>query len=261
MRWLSSSRLRSPVDRDRRPGGRARSAALRRATWTSAGSWRKPRGERADLVRERRREQQVLAARRQQREDLADVADEAHVEHPVGLVEDEDLDRARGRSCPAPTMVEQAAGRRDDDLGAGAERADLGVEADAAVDRRSSGRGGARRRSGRSPRPGARARGSGSRTRHADRQAGRVRGDRGRSVGRRDAGRLSALRSWRIGSTKAAVLPVPVWAPARRSRPASTSGMASRLDGRGLGVALGPRRHEGARAPARGYRRTWESSS
>ena len=51
-------------------------------------------GEAADLVREGRREQQVLARRRQDREDLADVADEAHVEHPVGLVEDEDLDAA-----------------------------------------------------------------------------------------------------------------------------------------------------------------------
>ena len=32
----------------------------------------------------------------------------------------------------------------------------------------------------------------------------------------------------RDGSTKAAVFPVPVWAPASRSRPARTSGIASR---------------------------------
>ena len=42
----------------------------------------------SDLVRERGREQEVLAARRQQGEDPANVADEAHVQHPVGLVED-----------------------------------------------------------------------------------------------------------------------------------------------------------------------------
>ena len=36
-----------------------------------------------------------------------------------------------------------------------------------------------------------------------------------------------------IGSTNAAVLPVPVWAPASRSRPARTSGIASRWTGVG----------------------------
>ena len=33
-------------------------------------------------------------------------------------------------------------------------------------------------------------------------------------------------RRCRMGSTNAAVLPVPVWAPARTSRPSSTAGMA-----------------------------------
>ena len=40
------------------------------------------------------------------------------------------------------------------------------------------------------------------------------------------------------GRTKAAVLPVPVWAAARTSRPSRTSGMAAVLDGRGSGVAF-----------------------
>ena len=53
-------------------------------------------------------------------------------------------------------------------------------------------------------------------------------GDRGEVPG--DA---VACRSWIIGSTKAAVLPVPVWAPASRSRPARTSGIASRCTGVG----------------------------
>ena len=43
----------------------------------------------------------------------------------------------------------------------------------------------------------------------------------------------SALRSWSIGRTNAAVLPVPVWAPARRSRPARTRGIDSRWTGVG----------------------------
>ena len=63
---------------------------MRRATSTqpgcAAGRRRGP-----DLVREGRREEQVLALR-QQREDLLDVANEAHVEHAVGFVEDQDLD-------------------------------------------------------------------------------------------------------------------------------------------------------------------------
>ena len=52
--------------------------------------------ERADLVGERGREQQVLLARGEQRHDALDVGDEPHVEHAVGLVEHEDLDLARG---------------------------------------------------------------------------------------------------------------------------------------------------------------------
>ena len=174
-------------------------------------------GQAADLVRERGREQQVLAPGRQQRDDLADVADEAHVEHPVGLVEDEDLDRREVDGALAD-VVEQAAGRRDDDLGAGAERADLRIEADAAVDGDRPDRPLRRRRCGRSPPPGARARGSGR---------GSARGCADDRRGR------DACRRWSIGSTKAAVLPVPVWAPAMRSRPARTSGIASDWTGVG----------------------------
>ena len=92
------------------------------------------RGEAADVVRERRREQQVLPAGRQQVDDLADVADEAHVEEAVRLVEDEDLD-AREVDGPLADVVEQAAGRGDHDLGAGTQLGGLRLEADAAVDR------------------------------------------------------------------------------------------------------------------------------
>ncbi len=91
-------------------------------------------GEAPDLVRERRREQQVLAARREEVEDLADIADEAHVEHPIGLVEDEHLDLRQVDRALAG-VVEQAAGGGDDDRRAGAEGTDLRLETDATVDR------------------------------------------------------------------------------------------------------------------------------
>ena len=159
MRKLSSSRLRS-----RSTGWTtcvtSSVAVLRGVTWTEAGPIEEAVGEPSDLVGERRREQQVLALGRQDREDLADVADEAHVQHPVRLVEDEDLDAGQVDRALAE-VVEQAAGRGDDDLGTGAEGADLRVEADAAVDRRRPDRVAPRRTSERSPRPGARARGSG----------------------------------------------------------------------------------------------------
>ena len=52
--------------------------------------------------------------------------------------------------------------------------------------------------------------------------------ERARSAAR---GGLSSCSS---GSTKAAVLPVPVWAPASRSRPLSTGGMAAAWIGVGV---------------------------
>ena len=90
-----------------------------------------------DLVRERGREQQRLLARRQEVEDPLDVGHEAHVEHPVRLVEDEDLDLAEVGGSLADE-VEQAPGRGDEDLDPRAQLLDLGVQRDAAVhDRRS----------------------------------------------------------------------------------------------------------------------------
>ena len=71
-----------------------------------------------DLVGERRREEECLAAVRQELEDPPDVRDEPHVEHPVALVEDEDLDLAEVRR-PLADEVEEATGRRDEQLDAG----------------------------------------------------------------------------------------------------------------------------------------------
>ena len=69
----------------------------------------------------------------QQLDDPLDVGQEAHVEHAVRLVEDEDLDLAEVRDLLADE-VEQPARRRDEDLDAGAQGLDLRVHRHAAVD-------------------------------------------------------------------------------------------------------------------------------
>ena len=69
-------------------------------------------GEPADIVGEGRGEQQVLPGTvlGQKGKYLADVVDEAHVEHPVGLVENEDLDVPEIDEA-APHEIEEPAGR------------------------------------------------------------------------------------------------------------------------------------------------------
>ena len=68
---------------------------------------------------------------RQFRHDAADGVDEAHVEHPVGFVEDENLDAIETQR-PAVEMVDQAAWRRHQDVDAARQRLDLGAARDAA---------------------------------------------------------------------------------------------------------------------------------
>ena len=89
--------------------------------------------ERPDVVGERGREQEALLAGSEQREDALDVRDEPHVEHPVGFVEDEDLDLAQGDRALLH-VVEQPAGCRDQDLDALSQRLDLGIHRHAAED-------------------------------------------------------------------------------------------------------------------------------
>ncbi len=92
--------------------------------------------ERLDLIGERGREQQRLAILLRQRvEDALHLRQEAHVEHAVGLVENEDLD-ARDVGRAPFEMIDQAARRGDDDVDAAAQRVDLRLHADAAEDRR-----------------------------------------------------------------------------------------------------------------------------
>ena len=92
-------------------------------------------GELADLIRHGGREEQVLAARHQMGDDLADRAHEAEVQHLVGLVEHEDL-RAGDVGGTAVEMVDQAAGRGDEHIEAARQRLDLRAMADAAEDDR-----------------------------------------------------------------------------------------------------------------------------
>ncbi len=90
-------------------------------------------GQRLDVVREGGREQQVLAPQRQQGQHLADVVDEAHVQHAVGFVQDQDLDLRQVDRALA-RVVQQAARGRDQDVDAVLEQLDLRIDADAAED-------------------------------------------------------------------------------------------------------------------------------
>ena len=87
--------------------------------------------------RDRRRhgggEQQRLALAPAQRNDLAHVVDEAHVEHAVGLVEDEDRDLVEAHMALL-AKIEQAPGRGDQDIDARFQRLHLMMLVDAAED-------------------------------------------------------------------------------------------------------------------------------
>ena len=96
-------------------------------------------GEPPDIVRERGREEQSLALGRHEGDDLADIGDEAHVQHSIGLVQDEDLDLGEVHGLLAD-MVHQTTGCGDEDLDALPQDLDLRVDAGAAVhDRRAQG--------------------------------------------------------------------------------------------------------------------------
>ena len=167
----------------------------------------------------------VCRSLRQLGDDLADVVDEAHVEHAVGFVEHQHLDAAQV-DVALVHQVEQPAGRGDEDVDAAAQRVDLRVLPDAAEDDGAGAGSGAARRCGSCRRSASPARGWG----------------RGRGTapcGLEPAAGGLATRRCRIGSANAAVLPVPVWAQPSTSRPVEDVGDGLRLDGRGGGVTFG----------------------
>ena len=164
--------------------------------------------QRADLVREGGREQQVLALLRQQRQDLADVADEAHVQHAVGFVQHQDLD-ARQVDGALAAVVQQAAGRGHQDVQRLLQRADLRIDVDAAEHHHGRQRGvlavGLHRFG------------------HLRGQFARGRQDQAARAARLALGGLICDSRCRMGRVKPAVLPVPVWAAASRSPPFRTA--------------------------------------
>ena len=93
-----------------------------------------PFGDARDPRRQRRREERGLALGGRRLEDEFEILGETHVEHLVGLVEDDRLDR-REVDRAAAHVVEDATGRRDDDLRTALEPRDLPVELGTAVDR------------------------------------------------------------------------------------------------------------------------------
>ena len=148
-------------------------------------------------------------------QDRLEVFGEAHVEHLVGLVEDDGLDRVEAQRAAAD-VVERAAR-------AWRRRRPRRARARAAA----AGSAGRRRRAGRARR------GRGRTCAWPRRPASRA-----RAWARAPARRAPCVRRWsssrcRIGSANAAVLPVPVAAWPSRSRPASSGGIASRWIGVG----------------------------
>ena len=86
--------------------------------------------EAGDLRRHCGGEKQRLAARRQQFADLLDVGNEAHVEHAVRLVDDEDL-HAHEHQFAALEVIEKASRSGDEHIDAAVELAILIIERDA----------------------------------------------------------------------------------------------------------------------------------
>ena len=88
-------------------------------------------GDHLDRVGHRRREHHRLALARQAAEDVAHLREEAEVEHVVGFVEDELLDRVELHVALAD-VIEQAARRGHDDVGLAAQRVGLRLHLHAA---------------------------------------------------------------------------------------------------------------------------------
>ena len=95
-------------------------------------------GDAGDGRRDGGREERRLALARGRRQDRLEVLGEAHVEHLVGLVEDDDLDAVEAQAA-ALEVVDRPARRRDDDVDAAPQPAQLLADRLAAVDRQDPG--------------------------------------------------------------------------------------------------------------------------
>jgi hypothetical protein len=95
-------------------------------------------GERVQPAGHRGREQHRLPGFRRLPQDRLEVLGEAHVEHLVGLVQDDGRDLAQVQAA-ALEEVERPPRRRDDDVDAGLQRPELADDRRAAVDRQHAG--------------------------------------------------------------------------------------------------------------------------
>jgi hypothetical protein len=86
----------------------------------------------ANFFRKGGGEQQVLALLRQDLHDLANIANEAHVEHPICLIENEAFDR-RKIDGPLLEVIEKPSGRRNNDVDALTQPRYLSVYADTTI--------------------------------------------------------------------------------------------------------------------------------
>jgi hypothetical protein len=80
-------------------------------------------GQLLDFGRHGGREEQRLTGERDEFDDALDVGNEAHVEHPVGFIDDQQFD-AGHQQLAAFGVIEQAAGRGDQHIGAALKLAD-----------------------------------------------------------------------------------------------------------------------------------------
>ena len=106
---------------------------MRRATSTTTGSVRKECASSRISWVNVAENSRFCRSLRQQGQNAADVADEAHVEHAIRLVQHQDLDAAQVDGLLLH-VIEQTTRRGDQDLDAAPERRHLGLHADPTVD-------------------------------------------------------------------------------------------------------------------------------
>ena len=104
-------------------------------TSTFSGIVQEGFGDAADFRRHGRGEEQRLARERHQLADAFDVGNEAHVEHAVGFIDHQQFD-AGEQQAAAFGMVEQPAGRCDQDVDAAGQLGILVAKRDAADQKR-----------------------------------------------------------------------------------------------------------------------------
>ena len=97
-----------------------------RSIWMVMGFFEHFAGELADFRGHGGGEEKRLAVRGEKFQDAADVGEEAHVQHAVGFVEDEDF-QAIEAGVGLAEMVDEAAGGGDENFGAGTEGVGLGA--------------------------------------------------------------------------------------------------------------------------------------